>query len=59
MKNNMKKYTEFVNEEVGLRNIKAITKGYKECEIYFHKDLDGVTSALSSTPEAVEYPPLA
>ena len=47
MKNNMKKYTEFVNEEVGLRNIKAITKGYKECEIYFHKDLDGVTSALA------------
>lgn len=43
----MKKYTEFVNEEVGLRNIKAITKGYKECEIYFHKDLDGVTSALA------------
>jgi len=47
MKNNMKKYTEFVNEEVGLRNIKAITKGHKECEIYFHKDLDGVTSALA------------
>ena len=43
----MKKYTEFINEEVGLRNIKAITKGHKECEIYFHKDLDGVTSALA------------
>ena len=43
----MKKYTEFINEEVGLRNIKSITKGHKECEIYFHKDLDGVTSALA------------
>jgi len=43
----MKKYAEFINEEVGLRNLRKITKGYKTCEIYFHKDLDGVTSALA------------
>jgi hypothetical protein len=43
----MKKYGQFINEEVGMRNLKKITKGYKTCEIYFHKDLDGVTSALA------------
>ena len=43
----MKKYIEFIKEEVGLRNLKKITKGMKSCEIYFHKDLDGVTSAVA------------
>jgi hypothetical protein len=43
----MKKYLEFIKEEVGLRNLKKITKGMKSCEIYFHKDLDGVTSAIA------------
>jgi hypothetical protein len=43
----MKKYAEFINEEVGLRNLRKITKGFTSCEIYFHKDLDGVTSALA------------
>lgn len=43
----MKKYIEFLNEEVGLRNLTKILKGKKKCEIYFHKDLDGVTSALA------------
>jgi hypothetical protein len=43
----IKKYSNFINEEVGLRNLRKITKGYKTCEIYFHKDLDGVTSALA------------
>lgn len=43
----LKKYDQFINEEVGLRNLKSITKGYTSCEIYFHKDLDGVTSALA------------
>lgn len=43
----MKKYTEFIKEEVGIRNLTKITKDYKTCEIYFHKDLDGVTSALA------------
>lgn len=69
-----------INEEVGLRNLKKITRGVnsldqalvgtigieknplvsadkaqlgeiigttKKCELYFHKDLDGVTSALA------------
>lgn len=43
----MKKYIEFLKEEVGLRNLTKILKGKKKCEIYFHKDLDGVTSALA------------
>jgi hypothetical protein len=43
----LKKYVEFINEEVGLRNIKSLLKGEDTCEIYFHKDLDGVTSALA------------
>ena len=43
----IKKYFNFINEEVGLRNLTKITKGYKKCEIYFHQDLDGVTSALA------------
>ena len=32
---------------MGLKNIKNISKKYKKCEIYFHMDLDGVTSALA------------
>ena len=43
----MKKYEQFINEEVGLKNISKIAKLYKTAEIYFHKDLDGVTSALA------------
>jgi hypothetical protein len=42
-----KKYTEFINEEVGMKNLSKITKQYKKFEIWFHKDLDGVTSALA------------
>jgi hypothetical protein len=43
----MLKYNNFINEEVGIRNLKAIIGPLKTCEIYFHKDLDGVTSALA------------
>lgn len=43
----MKKYLSFVNEEVGIKNLKSVTDGYKNCEIWFHKDLDGVCSALA------------
>lgn len=43
----MKKYVEFLKEEVGLRNISKLAKLHKTAEIYFHKDLDGVTSALA------------
>ena len=31
----------------GIRNIKNISNKYKEAEIYFHQDLDGVCSFLS------------
>lgn len=34
-----------VNES-GIRNIKALSKKYKDATGYFHQDLDGVTSAL-------------
>jgi hypothetical protein len=43
----LRKYKQFLNEEVGLKNLKSITKGHTTCEIYFHKDLDGVTSAIA------------
>jgi hypothetical protein len=39
--------SERTNEEVGLRKIAKFAKLHKTCEIYFHKDLDGVTSALA------------
>lgn len=38
---------QLTTEEVGLRNIAKFAKLHKTCEIYFHKDLDGVTSALA------------
>ena len=34
-------------DESGLRNISDLTKDYKEAELYFHIDLDGVTSAIA------------
>ena len=34
----IKKYQNFLNEEVGLKNISKIAKLYKTAEIYFHKD---------------------
>ncbi len=43
----IKKYQNFINEEVGLRDITKFAKLHKTAEIYFHKDLDGVTSALA------------
>jgi hypothetical protein len=42
-----KKYENFINEEVGIRKLKTLIKGYKTSEIYFHQDLDGVASALA------------
>ena len=43
----IRKYQNFINEERGMRNLTKILKGKKKCEIYFHKDLDGVTSAIA------------
>jgi hypothetical protein len=45
----IKKFNDWshINEEVGLKNISKIAKLHKTCEIYFHKDLDGITSALA------------
>ena len=43
----IKNYKNFLNEEVGLRNISKFAKLHKTAEIYFHKDLDGVTSAIA------------
>jgi hypothetical protein len=36
-----------VLEEGGLENIKALASKFKEAEIWFHIDLDGVTSAIA------------
>ena len=33
--------------ESGLRDIKALAKRYPKAEIYFHQDLDGVTTAIA------------
>ena len=33
--------------ESGLRNISALKKRYPKAEIYFHQDLDGVTTAIA------------
>jgi hypothetical protein len=42
-----KRYQEFINEEVGFRNLRELAKKYRTAEIYFHQDLDGVCSALA------------
>lgn len=34
-------------KESGLRNIRALSKRYDKAKIYFHQDLDGVTTALA------------
>lgn len=34
-------------KETGLRNIKDLADRYKKAKIYFHQDLDGVTTALA------------
>lgn len=34
-------------EEAGLQNINELAKKYKKCVIYYHQDLDGVTSAIA------------
>ena len=34
-------------KESGLRNINALSKRYNKAKIYFHQDLDGVTTALA------------
>lgn len=51
----IKKYSDYLsklNEEVGLRDIKKIVNAHKEkhgknFEIWFHQDLDGVTSCIA------------
>ncbi len=32
--------------ESGIRNIRELSQRYKKAKIYFHQDLDGVTTAL-------------
>ena len=33
--------------ESGIRNINALLERFKEAKIYFHQDLDGVTTAIA------------
>lgn len=39
----------------GIRNIKKIAKQYKKAEIYFHMDLDGITSAIAMREYLKQY----
>lgn len=34
-------------KESGIRDIKALAKRYPKAEIYFHQDLDGVTTGIA------------
>lgn len=43
----MKKYTQFLNEEVGIRNLKNLVKGFTKAEIWLHKDMDGICTAIA------------
>lgn len=43
----MKQYLEQAYLESGLRDINKLASLHKEAEIYFHMDLDGVTSAIA------------
>ena len=36
----------FILKESGIRNIKQLAERYSKAKIYFHQDLDGITSAL-------------
>jgi hypothetical protein len=38
---------EAILQESGIQNMKALAKQYKKAKIFFHKDLDGVTSAVA------------
>ena len=38
-------YKRLINES-GIRNINELAKPYKKAKIYFHQDLDGVTTAI-------------
>lgn len=38
---------EAILQESGVQNMRAIAKQYKKAKIFFHKDLDGVTSAVA------------
>jgi hypothetical protein len=39
--------TKTIIRESGIRDINALAKRYPKAEIYFHQDLDGVTTALA------------
>jgi len=42
----------YINES-GIRNMSALSKEYKTAEIYYHMDLDGVTSAIGNCDQRV------
>jgi len=39
--------TKRIIKESGIRNIRDLSKRYKKAKIYFHQDLDGVTTAIA------------
>lgn len=42
----IRKYIDFVKEELGIKNAREIFNQYKQAEIWFHQDLDGICTAL-------------
>lgn len=46
---------EKIVNESGIRNIKELAKTHKTAEIYFHKDLDGITSAIGMKSYLKQY----
>lgn len=51
----MLSFKEFSLLESGIRNIKELAKKYKEAELYFHIDLDGITSAVGMKKYLEQY----
>lgn len=52
----LESYNQFLKlNESGIRDIKKISKTFDEAEIYFHVDLDGVTSAIAMREYLKQY----
>ena len=52
----LESYSQFLKlNESGIRDIKKLSNTYKDAEIYFHVDLDGVTSAIGMREYLKQY----
>jgi len=55
MNKKIKNFEEFSLFESGIRGMKDLAKQYKEADLYFHIDLDGVTSAIGIKEYLAQY----